>query len=391
MSIAEMLKSGYAQPVPKGAFIFHENDLGAEMYIVLKGTVEIYMESNGHKIKLADITPGGFFGEMSLLEGQSRTATARTTSDSVLLIVTKTNFDEVISKAPQVALRIMKGLSSRIRDLNIRLKQKVSDDYSMSQTNGPNNAPGIPGQNNAAAVTTQTMSVESGPVVIKEEHFDQLLHREITCPVCGHSFKAHVVKESKLKQLKRTEELRVLYEDIDPLYYNVLICPECLYARKHDEFSKLDDLWKKKLLATINERKNKYPLDFTNRNTLGFILQTYLIAVECCECLGKRSLDEKIAGLWLNLGWLYEEMEKSAEAIQAKLQALDKYKNAYLMGAGGGEQDHKMEYLIGKLSWERGQTKEAREYLFKAATRRDGHSLLKQMAQDLLEEIKQAE
>lgn len=391
MSIAEMLKSGYAQPVPKGAFIFHENDQGAEMYIVLKGSVEIYMESNGHKIKLADITPGGFFGEMSLLEGQNRTATALTTSDSVLLIVTKTNFDDVISKAPQVALRIMKGLSSRIRELNIRLKQKVTDDHSLSQTGAANSAPGVSNQNGAGAGNTQTATVENGPVVIKEEHFDRLLHREITCPVCGHVFKAYVVKESKLKQVKRTEELRVIYEDIDPLYYNVLICPECCYARKHDEFGTLDDLWKKKLEVTMNERKAKYPLDFSNRRTLGFILQTYLVAVECCECLGKRSLDEKIAGLWLNLSWLYEEMEKSEEALQAKSEALNKYKNAYIMGAGGGEQDHKMEYLIGKLSWDRGEAKEAREYLFKAATRRDGHSLLKQMAQDLLEVIKQAD
>lgn len=383
MSIAEMLKSGYAQPVPKGVFIFHENDHGAEMYIVLKGSVEIFMESNGHKIKLIEVTPGGFFGEMSLLEGQSRTASAFTTSDSVLLIVTKNNFDDVMSKAPQVALRIMKGLSSRIRELNNRLKQKVAGEDAA--------ASGFPGQDKDGAQNAPVISADYGPEVIKEEHFDRLLHREFTCPVCGKVFKAYTVKESKLKQVKRTEELRVIYEDIDPLFYSLVICPECYYTQKQDEFSKIDELWKKKLLATINERKAKYPLDPSHWRTIGFIIQTYRIAIECYECLGKRSLDDKVAGLWLNLSWLYEGLEKGEECLQAKSEALNKYKNAYIMGAGGGEQDHKMEYLIGRLCWDRGDLKEAREYMFKAATRQDGHSLLKQMAQDLLEEIKKAD
>jgi len=383
MSIAELLKSGYAQPIPKDTFIFHENDQGAEMYIVLKGSVEIFMESNGQKIKLAEIAPGGFFGEMSLLEGQLRTASAFTKSDSLLLIVTKINFDEVISKAPQVAFRIMQGLSSRIRKLNNRLKQKVALEANLTGD--------VPARDEAAANNSTPTTAESGPEVIKDEHFDRLLHRSLTCPVCGHVFKAYTVKESKLKQVNRTQELRVIYEDIDPLFYSLVICPECHYARKHDEFTKVDDLWKKKLVATINERKAKYPLDLTQWRTIGFIIQTYQIAIECYECLGKRSLDDKIAGMWLNLSWLYEGLEKNDENINAKSKALNKYKDAYIMGAGGGDQDHKMEYLIGRLSWDRGELKEAREYIFKAATRQDGHSLLKQLAQDLLEEIKKAD
>jgi uncharacterized protein (DUF2225 family) len=254
-----------------------------------------------------------------------------------------------------------------------------------------NAAPGLHGRDEATARNTPTAPAEYGPEVIKEEHFDRLLHREFTCPVCGKVFKTYTVKESKLKQVKRTEELRVIYEDIDPLFYSLVICPECYYTRKQDEFPKIDDLWKKKLLATINERKAKYPLDLSNWRTIGFIIQTYRIAIECYECLGKRSLDDKVAGLWLNLSWLYEGIEKSEEGTEAKLESLNKYKNAYIMGAGGGDQDHKMEYLIGRLSWDRGELKEAREYMFKAATRQDGHSILKQMAQDLLEEIKKAD
>lgn len=389
MSITDLLRSGYTQPVPRGAFIFHENDQGAEMYIVLKGSVEIFMNSNNQKITLAEITPGGFFGEMSLLEGHCRTASAYTTSNSILLIVTKKNFDEVISKAPQVALRIMQGLSSRIRELNMRLKQTITVEERQVLTG--EGEPGAFSQGGTAVGVTQPVPIECGPEVIKETHFDLLLHKKFTCPVCGKVFKSYIVKESKLKQVRRTEELRVIYDDIDPLFYTLVMCPDCYYARKHDEFAEIDEISRKKLIATINDRKSGFSLDQAYWRTLGFIIQTYRVAIECYECLGKRNLDGKIAGLLLNLSWLYDLMEITGEAVKAKSAALNKYKNAYIMGSGGEEQDHKIEYLIGRLSWDRAELKEAREYTFKAATRQNGHSLLKQMAQDLLEEIKTAE
>ncbi|MHB9095731.1 MAG: DUF2225 domain-containing protein [Eubacteriales bacterium] len=383
MSMADMAKSGYAQRIPKDTVIFHENDQGAEMYIVLQGSVEISLNSEGKKIKLAEITVGGFFGEMSLLENQRRTATAVTSCDCVVLIVTKGNFDDVIAKNPQIAIKIMKGLSSRIRELNNRLKSTVAGQ--------PQNSSAASNEAGSASNASEA-EIEGADTEVKtDQHFQYLLHRNTTCPICENTFKTQVVKESKLKQTKRTGELRVLYEDVDPLYYNVFICPQCCFATRHEEFEKVDDPSKKKIAAVTAERKQRHKPDFNKSKTIGFILKTYEIAIDCYESVGKRSLDERIAGLWLNLSWLYDDLEKKELAEEARLQALNKYKNAYLTGSGSGEQDHKMEYLIGKLSLDRGELKEAREYLFKAATRRDGHTLLKQMARDCLDILKQSE
>ncbi|QMV42517.1 cyclic nucleotide-binding domain-containing protein [Cohnella cholangitidis] len=59
-----------------GETIFREGDTGRQMFVLLEGTVEVYVQSDGARIPVAKFSPGDFFGEMSLLEGLPRSGTA---------------------------------------------------------------------------------------------------------------------------------------------------------------------------------------------------------------------------------------------------------------------------------------------------------------------------
>ncbi len=64
------------QSYPKGRDIFRESDPGDAMYIIKKGTVKIYKEDRNRKKFIAMLSEGEFFGEMALIDGSPRSASA---------------------------------------------------------------------------------------------------------------------------------------------------------------------------------------------------------------------------------------------------------------------------------------------------------------------------
>jgi len=103
---------------PKGTVLFKEGDLGDSFYLIKSGGVEILKKENGEEKVVNTIEAGdknNFFGEMALIEGAPRSATLRTSKDSELLVISKTDFDMLLRLNSFIALRIMTALSKRLR------------------------------------------------------------------------------------------------------------------------------------------------------------------------------------------------------------------------------------------------------------------------------------
>lgn len=100
-------------------FVFHQGDPGTEMFIILSGKAQVMIMSGERSpIPLTNLRPGDFFGEMSLLEGEPRSASVQMLEDGLVLTINRANFEQIIASDPSLALKIMKGLSKRIRRLN---------------------------------------------------------------------------------------------------------------------------------------------------------------------------------------------------------------------------------------------------------------------------------
>jgi len=102
---------------PAGEFIFREGDGGDVMFIVQEGEVEILKEVHGREVQLAVLEEGDFFGEMALLEGVPRTASARAMTDCLLLRIDGSTFDHMIHSNPEIPVRMLRKLSQRLRQL----------------------------------------------------------------------------------------------------------------------------------------------------------------------------------------------------------------------------------------------------------------------------------
>jgi CRP-like cAMP-binding protein len=117
-------KKGYTLELKTGEYIFREGDLGTEMYIINEGKVEILNVVGDEEQVLAELEKGDFFGEMSVLEDLPRAASARAATDVRLLQINGSTFDQLLQGNPEIAVRMMRKLSRRLRDADEMLKSR---------------------------------------------------------------------------------------------------------------------------------------------------------------------------------------------------------------------------------------------------------------------------
>lgn len=98
----------------KGTAVFIEDEPGDCMYIIESGQIKIVSERGNQEKILSYLGPGNFFGEMALLLGERRSATARVVIDADLLVLRKDDFDELLQIHPQIAVRMSQELGRRL-------------------------------------------------------------------------------------------------------------------------------------------------------------------------------------------------------------------------------------------------------------------------------------
>lgn len=113
----------YKVSFKKGELIFAEGDLGSEMFIIQSGKIRIFKNIDGFDQTLTVLEKGDFFGEMSILEGMPRSASAEAEEDCDLIKINSANFVAMIKSNIEIAIRIMRKLSLRLREANVQIEK----------------------------------------------------------------------------------------------------------------------------------------------------------------------------------------------------------------------------------------------------------------------------
>lgn len=115
MNILELKRIGQIVNFETDHDIFMQGESGDKLYILLKGTVLVYITSDfdGSVVELVRLSEGSIFGEMSVVTGEKRSASVKAVTDVIALTIDKANFDKFISLQPQFAVNMMKTLTKR--------------------------------------------------------------------------------------------------------------------------------------------------------------------------------------------------------------------------------------------------------------------------------------
>ena len=106
-----------------GETIIHQGTQGDCMYVIQEGKVEVFATVNDREIHLAELDVGDFFGEMAVFEQSVRSTSVRALGKARVLTVDKRTLLYRMQEDPSLSFRFLQKMSTRIRELDIRLAQ----------------------------------------------------------------------------------------------------------------------------------------------------------------------------------------------------------------------------------------------------------------------------
>lgn len=98
--------------VPADRVIARQGEIGTGFFVIAEGMVRVVRDGE----MLAELGPGDFFGELSVLDGKPRNASVVSTQPTVCLALASWDFEAVVAEQPSVALAILRELAGRLRE-----------------------------------------------------------------------------------------------------------------------------------------------------------------------------------------------------------------------------------------------------------------------------------
>lgn len=115
----------FERPFKAGAMLFMEGMQGEVFYLLKQGRVEILKKKDGKDLVIATLGAGETVGEMAVLDDEPRSASCRVAEDSLLLVVTKQSFQDILrlipSGAVKIIMHILHNVNQRLREANRKL------------------------------------------------------------------------------------------------------------------------------------------------------------------------------------------------------------------------------------------------------------------------------
>jgi CRP/FNR family cyclic AMP-dependent transcriptional regulator len=102
--------------LPAGRILASQGERGQQFIVIVDGKAEVTRDGT----EIAVLGPGSFFGEMSLLDGEPRTATVTTLEPTRVLALTSAAFKKVVTTMPSVNHKMLTVLTARLRDIETK-------------------------------------------------------------------------------------------------------------------------------------------------------------------------------------------------------------------------------------------------------------------------------
>ena len=106
----------------KNAVVLTEGEMGDSLYMIQSGKVKVFIgDEDGREIILKILGPGDFFGEMSMIDKQPRSASVTTLEPASFLVLTHAAFEKCVEHAPRIGNMVMQILAQRVREADRKI------------------------------------------------------------------------------------------------------------------------------------------------------------------------------------------------------------------------------------------------------------------------------
>lgn len=246
---------------------------------------------------------------------------------------------------------------------------------------------------------------EKEPEVPQIQEQDLVYEKSYECPVCSSKITSKVMKSGKARLIGADTDMRPKYEGIDPLKYDVVLCPKCGYAALTRYFKPLSPTQVKMVVENISQKVKLQPYD-GDFYTYEEAEERYKLALACAVVKQAKPSEKAYVCLktaWMLRGWA-ESLDEKAVDYQARKAMLEKEENDFLktaldgfMGAMStegfpmcGMDETTMDYLIAVLAARFEQYDIASKMVASILTSPSANARMKDKTRDLKDSIMQA-
>ena len=160
---------------------------------------------------------------------------------------------------------------------------------------------------------------------------DKVFKKSYKCPICDSNFKCLTVKQGKARMVSSDIDLKVNYRDIEPLKYDIILCPVCGYAALERYFDRVSAFQRKNIIDKICQSFS-YVFEDKDEFTFDDAVVRYKFAVLTSQV--KMSKASEFGFLCLKMGWLYRSYADSLdESMKKKKAELKEQEKTYLTNA----------------------------------------------------------
>lgn len=243
---------------------------------------------------------------------------------------------------------------------------------------------------------------DNKPIV---EETDFIYDKSYTCPVCDSDFKSKMVKAGKFKLQKVDTDLRPIYQFIDPLKYDAIVCPKCGYAALSRYFKYITSAQSKAIKKDISVNY-KPVIEIGEIYTYDDAIMRHKLVL--VNTIVKKAKKSERAYTCLKLAWLLrgkaEGLSEDTENYQKLIddiakEELEFLKNAYEGYEGAfstedfpmcGMDENTVCLMVADLARRIGKYDECGRWVSKVLVSRDANERIKEKARDIKELLKEA-
>lgn len=191
----------------------------------------------------------------------------------------------------------------------------------------------------------------------------EFYEKNIKCPVCNNEYHTLRVRSKACRVEKKDEDFCTHYKGVNPLFYEIIVCPCCAYSASESTLGDLSQEDIHKLKETFSGKLIER--SFCSERSLIDAIDSFKLALYTANI--KKAKNSIIAGLCLRLAWLYRFAGDEKENVFLKY-ALENYQEAFSKEKLpiGSLDEVTMLYLLGELSRRAGMLQEAIVWFSKA-------------------------
>ena len=117
-ALAEIEQHGSVKSYKKHVIVINQDDETYSLYVILSGSVKVFVSGeDGREVVLNHQQAGDYFGDLALIDKQPRVASVMTMEPSKFMIISREDFLTCLSKNPEIAINLIKPMTSRMRML----------------------------------------------------------------------------------------------------------------------------------------------------------------------------------------------------------------------------------------------------------------------------------